>query len=68
MVRYLAMSKTERFIYYNILYYLMEKGKFIRTIRKSGTSFAVNIPSEILELLNLKEGDIVEVEIKRLKK
>ena len=62
------MSKTERFIYYNILYYLMEKGKFIRTIRKSGTSFAVNIPSEILELLNLKEGDIVEVEIKRLKK
>jgi len=46
----------------------MENGKFIRTIRKSGTSLAVNIPAEILELLNLKEGDIVEVEIKKLKK
>ena len=41
---------------------------FIRTIRKSGTSLAINVPLEILKLLDLKEGDIVEVEIKKLEK
>jgi len=41
--------------------------KFIRTIRKSGTSFAINIPPEIIKILNLKEGDIIEVEIKKAK-
>jgi antitoxin component of MazEF toxin-antitoxin module len=41
--------------------------KFIRTVRKSGTSFAINVPSEIIVLMKLKEGAIVEVEIKRIK-
>lgn len=44
----------------------MNRNKFVRTIRKSGTSFAINIPPEIIQLLKLKEGDIVEVEIKKL--
>ena len=59
------VNSIERFMYYNILYYLMKK--FIRTIRKSGTSFAINIPPEIIKILNLKEGDIIEVEIKKAK-
>jgi len=42
--------------------------KFIRTIRKSGTSFAINIPPEIIRLMKLKEGDIVEVEVEKLDK
>jgi len=46
----------------------MKNKIFIRTVRKSGTSFAVNIPPEIINLLEIKEGDIVEVEIKKLKK
>ena len=46
----------------------MQPKIFIRKIRKSGTSLAINIPSEILEILDLKEGDIVEVEIKKLEK
>ena len=45
----------------------MNKNKFIRTIRKSGTSFAVNIPPEIMSLLKLREGDIVSVEIGKIK-
>ncbi len=44
----------------------MKIRKFIRTIRKGGTSLAINIPPEIIKLLKLKEGDIVEVEIKKL--
>lgn len=40
--------------------------KFIRAIRKSGTSLAINIPPEIIKLLKLKKGDIVEVEIMKL--
>ena len=46
----------------------MKKGnKFIRTIRKSGTSLSINIPPEIIRLIKLKRGDIVEVEIKKAK-
>lgn len=45
----------------------MNRNKFVRTIRKSGTSFAINIPPEIVRILNLKEKEIVEVEIKKLK-
>jgi len=44
----------------------MMKNRFIRTIRKSGTSFAINIPPEIMKLLELKEGDIVNVEIEKI--
>ena len=45
----------------------MNRNKFVRTIRKSGTSLAINIPPEIVRILGLKEGEIVEVELKKLK-
>ncbi len=44
------------------------KERFIKTIRRSGTSFAINIPIEIINLLDIKEGDIVKVEIEKVKK
>ncbi len=43
------------------------KEQFIRSVRKSGTSLAINLPSDIVKLLKLKEGDIVRVEIKKIK-
>ena len=48
----------------------MEKAKeeFVRYIRKTGTSLGVNIPFEVLEVLNLKENDIVRVTIEKIKK
>ena len=44
----------------------MEKYKIIRKVRKSGSSLAINIPKEIVEILKIKEGENVEVEIKKL--
>lgn len=46
----------------------MEKEKFVRTIRKSGTSLSVNVLPEVIKILKLKEGDIVRVEIEKIKK
>jgi antitoxin component of MazEF toxin-antitoxin module len=46
----------------------MKREKFIRSIRKSGTSFAINIPPEIIKILKLKENDIVRVEIEKVEK
>lgn len=46
---------------------MVTKQKFIRTIRKNGSSLAINIPKEILNLLKLKEGDIIEIEVKKIK-
>ena len=43
------------------------KEKFIKTVRKSGTSWAVNIPVEIVKLFAIKEGDILRVEIEKIK-
>lgn len=45
----------------------MDKYKIIKKIRRSGTSLAVNIPVEVIELLKIKENDLVEIEIKKLK-
>jgi len=39
--------------------------KFIRTVRKSGGSISVNVPKEIVKVLKLKEGELVEITIKR---
>ena len=39
--------------------------KFIRKIRKSGGSLCVNIPIEIVEILKLKEEDIVQIVISK---
>jgi antitoxin component of MazEF toxin-antitoxin module len=44
------------------------KEKFIKILRKSGTSLAVNIPVEVTKLLDMKEGDLVRVEIEKIKK
>ena len=45
----------------------MEQEEFVRTIRKSGTSLAVNLPPEVIKLLKLREGDILRVKIKKIK-
>ena len=46
----------------------MNKEQFIRLVRKTGTSFGINIPTEIIKLLNLKENEIVRVTIEKIKK
>ncbi len=46
----------------------MEKEQFLRRIRKTGTSLGINIPTEILQLLKLKEDDIVRIVIEKVKK
>ncbi len=45
----------------------MDKYKVIRKVRKSGSSLAVNIPKEIVEILKIKEGENVEIEIKKIR-
>ena len=42
--------------------------KFLRIIRKTGTSLGINIPIEIIKLLKLKEEDMVRVTIEKVKK
>ena len=42
--------------------------KFLRIIRKTGTSLGINIPTEIIKLLKLKEDDMVRVSIEKVKK
>ena len=37
--------------------------KFLRIIRKTGTSLGINIPTEIIKLLKLKEEDMVRITI-----
>ncbi len=46
----------------------MDKEQFVRLIRKTGTSLGINIPKEIIKLLNLKEDDMVRVTIEKIKK
>lgn len=45
----------------------MKKEEFIRYIRKTGTSLGINIPLEVIKILNLKENEIVRVTIERIK-
>jgi len=40
--------------------------KFVKAVRKTGTSLAVTLPPEVLRLLKIKEGDLVRVEIERI--
>ena len=47
---------------------IMEKENFVRTVRKSGTSFSINIPPEVIKILNLKKGDIVRVDVGKVKR
>jgi len=44
------------------------KEQFIRMIRKTGTSLGINIPTEIIKLLNLKEDDMLRVTIEKIKR
>lgn len=44
----------------------MEINEFLRAIRISGTSLAVNIPPEIIRILKLKKGDIVKVKLEKI--
>jgi len=41
--------------------------KFVKSVKKSGTSLAINIPSEIVKLLKIKEKDFLRVEIEKIK-
>ena len=45
-----------------------KKEEFIRYIRKTGTSLGINIPLEVIKILNLKENEIVRVTIETIKK
>lgn len=42
------------------------KEKFVKTVKRNGTSLAINIPSEIVKLLRLKEGTFLRVEIEKM--
>tara|TARA_Y100000034_G_scaffold131503_1_gene192388 strand:- start:3865 stop:3999 length:135 start_codon:yes stop_codon:yes gene_type:complete len=44
----------------------MNKGEFIRKLRKSGTSLAINLPPEIIELMKLKKDDILKIRIEKI--
>lgn len=44
------------------------KERFVKIVRKNGDSLAINIPSEIIELIGIKERDIVRVEIEKVRK
>ncbi|MBL7055713.1 hypothetical protein ISS07_02250 [Candidatus Woesearchaeota archaeon] len=41
--------------------------RFLKTIRKTGTSLGINLPKEVLRLLKLKEEDLVRVTIEKVK-
>jgi len=43
------------------------KEQFLRTIIKNGGSLAINIPKEIVQILKLKEGGIVKLNIEKKK-
>ena len=40
---------------------------FVKNLRKNGSSLAVNIPAEIVELLSLKEGQMLRVKIEKIR-
>lgn len=45
-----------------------KKEEFVRYTRRTGTSLGVNIPLEVIKILNLRENEIVRVTIERVKK
>lgn len=44
------------------------KEQFIKIVRKNGDSFAINLPMEVVKVLDVKEGDILRVQIEKIKK
>ena len=47
---------------------MINKYKVIKKRRRSGTSLAVNLPTEIVEIMGLKEGEFIELLISKVKK
>ena len=47
---------------------MKDKEEFVRYIRKTGTSLGINIPLEVIKILNLKENEIVRVTVEKVKK
>ena len=45
-----------------------QKEEFVRYIRRTGSSLGINIPVEVIEVLSLKENEIVRVSISKIKK
>lgn len=44
------------------------KERFVKIIRKNGDSLAINIPLEVVSLLNIKEGDMLRIEIEKVRR
>ncbi len=44
------------------------KERFIKIVRRHGDSLAINIPIEIAKLLNIKDGDIVRIQLEKVKR
>ena len=47
---------------------MKEKTTIIRKVRKNGTSLAINIPQEVIEVMGIKEGEAIEIEIRKISK
>ena len=45
---------------------MIKEYKMIKKVRKNGTSLAINIPKEIIEIMNIKEGEAIEIEIRKI--
>lgn len=43
------------------------KEKFVKSVKKSGTSLAIHIPVEIVKLMKIKSGDFLRIEIEKIK-
>ncbi len=43
------------------------KEKFVKIVRKNGDSLAINIPKEVIDIMKITEGDIIRVEIEKVK-
>jgi len=45
---------------------MKNKYNIIRKVRRSGTSLAINLPKEITEIMKIKEGELIELEIRKI--
>jgi len=45
----------------------MKKYRIIKKVRKNGTSLAINIPKEVIEILRIKVGEAIEIELRKIK-
>lgn len=45
----------------------MKEG-FVKTVKKNGDSLAINIPIEVVRLLKIEEGDILRIDLEKVKK